>query len=548
MAYLTKLQVKQILDQAPPNLDKGKIVESLVSQGNELEGFNDVPKQEGLISKVAKGAVKAVANPFLRLGATADALSTSKYLGGAGTDNTAKKTPVGDIKPITTAKDAVGVGAELGATGLGFGGLGTTGRFGAKLLGSALVGGLAGAGQKLQQAESTAKGVIKSAAAGAAIGGALPVAGEALGLAKRFLGAAAKGTAASISGAGSDAIQAVIDNPKAAQAGLREDATGTLKNISSTIRGKVSNLAKEAQDEYSASIANLPKRLGRNPEVLTAGQKTTIKVGGQTYKLSMQGVKANLTSQLRKFGVEVNPKKAEFDFLEAPFVGGEEQTLKKVFDVVQKWKDTTPEGLNKLAIKVGQYRKSGVQSPELNSVIDATKKGVRDYIGKRVPAVAELNSKYSQVQDFIDAIDQELATNGKFKGGTTEQINTAKKISTIFNKNKDLARELVARLEGGNEILGKEAGRELSAGVSRSSASIGDLTKGAIQSIIPPRAIGEVAAATGIAHENLAPILAGLKNLQPAERILLIQLLNHGINSQSDESQADSISQEQELQ
>lgn len=41
MAYLSKFQVKEILDKAPPNLDKGKLVEALVKQGNVLEGLND---------------------------------------------------------------------------------------------------------------------------------------------------------------------------------------------------------------------------------------------------------------------------------------------------------------------------------------------------------------------------------------------------------------------------------------------------------------------------------------------------------------------------
>jgi hypothetical protein len=549
MAYLTKLQVKQILDKAPPELDKGKIIESLVSQGHELEGFNEVPKQEGLITRAAKGVVKAVANPLLRLGATGDALSTSKYLGGKGTNNDAKKTPLGDIKPITTAKDAAGVGAELIATGVGFGGAGTAGRFGAKFLGSAGVGALSGAGQKLQNANSTIKDVLKGAGAGAAIGGAIPVAGEALSLAKRFIGSVAKGTAASLSGAGSDAIEAVVSNPRAARAGLRGDATETIKDLSTTVRRQVSALAKEAEDEYGAAVADLPKRLGRNPEILTAGQKTTIKADGKTYQLSMQGVKSKLTQELRNFGVEVNPRKPEFDFLESPFVDSDEKTLKKVFDVIHSWRDTTPEGLNNLAIKIGKYRKTGVQSPELNSVIDATKRGVRNYIGDRVPAVRALNGKYSQAQDFINAIDQEIGTNGKFIGGTSEQIATAKKLSTIFNKNKELARELVARLEGGKDILAKEAGRELSAGVSRSGASIGDLTRGAVQSIVPPRVLGEVAAATGIAHENLAPILASLKILQPAERTALLQLLSHSLigDFQSDELSVDQSSQEELL-
>ena len=40
MAYYTKQQVKQILDNAPPNLDKRKLVEEL-AKTNQIEGYND---------------------------------------------------------------------------------------------------------------------------------------------------------------------------------------------------------------------------------------------------------------------------------------------------------------------------------------------------------------------------------------------------------------------------------------------------------------------------------------------------------------------------
>jgi hypothetical protein len=548
MAFLTKQQVKQILDNAPPNLDKGKVVESLIKQGHQLEGFDETqpstlaPKQENILVRGAKAVARTVANPLLRLGATADALSTSKALAGKGINNETKKTPVGDVKPITTAKDAAGVGLELGATGLGVKGIGAAGKFASRFLQNALLGAGTSAGQSIQQEDSTANDVAKSSVAGAAVGGALPVAGQAVSLVKRFLGVVGKGAAASLSGVGSDAIEAVIDNPRVAQQAMRSDATQTLSSLASQVREKVSSFAREASDAYGEALEELPKRLGRNPKVLQAGQKTTIKVDGETFTLSMLGVKSKLTRSLREFDVLVDPRKKEFDFLQSPFRKSEENILKEVFEVIDQWRDTSPKGLNSLARKVGNYRKAGEQSPELNSIIDSIKSNVREYIGDRIPAARAMNQKYRQAKDFIAAIDQELATDGAFKGGTAEQIATAKKLATIFNKNKELARELVERLEGGDDILASEAGRELSAGVSRSTASIGDVTRGAIQTVIPPRLIGELVAATGIAKEALEPILISLKELEPASRTALLQLLTHALTSddgQSTESAGD---------
>jgi hypothetical protein len=433
------------------------------------------------------------------------------------------------IAEIKTGQDFEGpsasqVAGDVASTGLGilgFKGAGTVGKFGARFFKTAALGAGIGAGRALENKGNIGTG----AATGAAVASVFPVASGAFNLTKRFLSSMAKRAAASLSGVGSDAIETVVTNPTAARAAMRGDSSKTLTNLATQVRTMVSNLAREANEVYEESLEQLPKRLGRVPQVLTAGQKTTIKVGGTTYILSVRGVKASLTRKLREFGVIVNPRKKEFDFFESPFRSNEENILREVFQIVDNWKDTSPRGLNRLAIKIGNYRKAGEQSQALNSVIDAMKRNVRSYLGTRVPAAKQLNDRYAQVQDFIEALDQELSTDGAFLGGTAENIKTARKIATLFNKNKELARELVQRLEGGTDILATEVGRELSSGIARSTASIGDLLRSAIQTALPPRAIGEIAAQLGITQQQLAPILASLRELSPASRILLIQSL-----------------------
>ena len=53
--YLSKQQVKVILEQAPKGIDGGKIVDGLVARGYKLEGFNDQPEptKPTTIEKVA---------------------------------------------------------------------------------------------------------------------------------------------------------------------------------------------------------------------------------------------------------------------------------------------------------------------------------------------------------------------------------------------------------------------------------------------------------------------------------------------------------------
>lgn len=61
--YLTKKEVKLILDNAPQGLDRGRIVDSMVARGYTLEGFNDTqpepeaPKKDGLVKSIAKDVV-----------------------------------------------------------------------------------------------------------------------------------------------------------------------------------------------------------------------------------------------------------------------------------------------------------------------------------------------------------------------------------------------------------------------------------------------------------------------------------------------------------
>jgi hypothetical protein len=190
-------QVNQFRDQAK-KLGKSDaeidafIYQKLKSQPQEQftprtiqpEGFAQVqpkaaPQHDGFLKSVAKG----IASPFLKLGATAEALGTSKYLGGSGTDNSIKNTPLGPVKPITTGREAAGVGLELAGYAVGGGGAVGVGKGVAKgavgqaikqgVVQGAKAGALAGAGTGLQKENATAKSVLKDTAIGSIGGGLL---------------------------------------------------------------------------------------------------------------------------------------------------------------------------------------------------------------------------------------------------------------------------------------------------------------------------------------------------------------------------------------
>lgn len=135
------------------------------------------PQGDGFFKSVAKGIV----NPFLRLGATANALGTSKALGGKGANLQPVNVPVfGETKPIASKKDALGVGAELASLAVGGGGTGQIIKQGLKQAvvrgavqgarAGVVSGGLYSGGQALQQNKSTLD-TLKDTATGATLGG-----------------------------------------------------------------------------------------------------------------------------------------------------------------------------------------------------------------------------------------------------------------------------------------------------------------------------------------------------------------------------------------
>jgi len=324
----------------------------------------------------------------------------------------------------------------------------------------------------------------------------------------RFLKGSLKRIGAAISGSGLETIDEVIKNPEQALRGLKGDQTKILKQATKAVRKNINTIHKEAIKAYGDDLANIQKQFSERGEVI---------------KLTKQGIKSNLTSQLRKFGVEVNPAKKTFDFLESPFTGSEESILKKAFGYVDDWADLSPTGLNSLAVKLSRLRKAGIQSPQLNSVIDSMVRGTRKYIGSRIPEIAEMNAAYADKMGFIEALRNELSAKGATEN-VRGMIQTSKKIGTIFGNNKELARELVEKLEVGGELLAVEAGRQVARPVTGASVSL----KYLLQAIIPPKLVGEIAAFSGLAQRKIAPIVDALQQLEPLERQSLLNAIKQG--------------------
>lgn len=148
MAFLTQQQVKEILEKAPANLDRAKLVQTLAQQ-HTLEGYNDIQKTQKTIGGFAgniaksgadliKNTAQAITNPVetvsslgkIGAGAVAKAIPgrqgveqnfdnvTDFYKQRYGSFNQLKETayndPIGVAGDVATITGGVGAVAKLG--------------------------------------------------------------------------------------------------------------------------------------------------------------------------------------------------------------------------------------------------------------------------------------------------------------------------------------------------------------------------------------------------------------------------------------------------
>ena len=172
MAFISKSRVKQILDGAPPDVDKYKLLDDLVSRGNTIEGLNSPDTQ-------LTTALKSQPDTFMgkvksALGKGWDALAVPEQMSREGLTKIAEAIPGGEqvgTGPVGTISNAAKAGTEaLAQVAPGFvsrGAIATAGALrGAKAavpLVKAVGEGLASGAESLSGLEYKTPGVLKQA-------------------------------------------------------------------------------------------------------------------------------------------------------------------------------------------------------------------------------------------------------------------------------------------------------------------------------------------------------------------------------------------------
>jgi hypothetical protein len=301
----------------------------------------------------------------------------------------------------------------------------------------------------------------------AIFGGLFPIATKALGL----LGSAAKETSkfisSSLSGVPKDAIEYALKNPEAVQSAIKratiEGGDIAAQRISKNALDALDELKTARRLNYEAGLAKLEKEATytKNGQLYitrvltdaeakaTKGYVAGTKIGVPT-NLTTRGIKQVATTTLKEF--DIAAKGRTLDWAEAAIDNSHGNKLQELVDRIYAWTDTTPRGINRLRQVIDGYKIGGLElspsSKRVNAIIGKLRTNLSEYVGTRVPQVAEMTNKYRAESEVIDAIRNQL------KLGSKDPNTALRKLINVFNPKSAVYRPIV-------EQLGDKAGVDL---------------------------------------------------------------------------------------
>lgn len=343
-----------------------------------------------------------------------------------------------------------------------------------------------------------------------------------------LLGNMLKRTAGLASGRGTDVIEQILKTPEAARKGLRGDPLQTLKKSALEVINHTKNVGDNARAAFKQGVEEIQamyKLIPDNPERLRVREGAFFQgPDGHHFKLSMKDMRGFLNKGLNEFRVVVSPN-GEMSFNNSSLLPGEEAVMKKVVEKMKNWTDVSPVGINTLADVIRGYAREEVPSMKrANAIIWATARGIDDYLGEQIPKFKKLNAAFAESMRYVEELHGHLGALGR-ADSPAEVKRVATKIQNLFNANKGMSRQVLESLPGGREILGTEAGRQMSSDIPRSTASIGDKITGLMNAVLPPKAIGEIAAAMSISRKEAQGIFKKLNALAPAARAAFLETI-----------------------
>ena len=357
-------------------------------------------------------------------------------------------------------------------------------------------------------------GDTKKAAETGLITGAIPVVGAGIKPAANLVGGALKRGAGVITGKGTNVIDQIVSNPRAAIEGLSQKPMETLTKDYTQIKNAIRGVSEAAKKEYGDTL----KKIG---EVVTTPIKSA--------KTEALAIIDNSGVKLTKQG-----GKKVLDFSGTPLSPNEENIVTKVYNTISGNKDLSANGVENLAQKLQKFVRGSEDSKQVDTIVKGAIKALRDSVAKEAEKLgytegANLARNYAIAQDKLDVYEKLFAvTDGKLST-ELEKTNATKKLTNLLSGEKTIEGEKLKEL-GVSDVLSREAGRTMREGVTRASASLGDFISGAINTVIPPKTIGYIAAYTGLSLEKAALLAKELAPLNSVAKAAILEAISNNNN------------------
>lgn len=381
----------------------------------------------------------------------------------------------------------------------------------------------------------------------AAIGGAMPLVGAAVGKGKEMLKNYRQNLMGALSGRGKAVIEEVSKNPKAAIEGLTGESVETLSKDAQLLKETAVGMKEEATREYNRVLNNL--------EEIYINEGKSFDKGAEINKI---------TDMLQsKFGITKAGKIAELtgeavddagalDFAVTRFQKPNEQnTIKNALNFIKSFRDPfTPKSIENMASTIDKMK--GADS-ELNSVLHTITSSLRNSVAEMGEQAgyqegADLARNFAKAMDKLDDFTQKFKASpedfrpvvektgdkvGKVILTEQEKTKIAADLSTLFSGNKDLDKDTLRKIVfGGKDILAREAGRTLKTAPEKASTKLGEFIREAVISpILSPEKIGMMEAKLALGPKaggktgKLFQFIEALKVLEPAKRAAVIKLI-----------------------
>lgn len=318
-----------------------------------------------------------------------------------------------------------------------------------------------------------------------------------------------KSLASGLSGVSSKAIESIVSEPNLSkQVAKNIDLSGsteTIKKNAETIINGVSKVRQQARNAYGQAIGALKAE----------------DIKPKTFRDAISPI-------MQSFGIVQSGGKQIFKNVEF----SEPKNLKTAQTLVNKLSSTKLDGysLRKLLNEVDSSAYKIATTDErlsFNAFIRELSDGIKTAINQSTDKLKEINKAYSTDLQLTGAMEGIL---GKVKYKSLDELRkVSEKLDTLFSK-KGLSPQIVDDFLNRigvkpSEFKATEAVRQISdigEKANTEGLSISEITRGLTSSIITPKSVRDLSILTGIAENNLTPVL---EKLNPVARGAFIELL-----------------------